>query len=260
MSSSPSRDQHTHTRRTTHAALIINDFINHLTGFVIDKLTKTSPCRHVIRVLAAAISNQLEDQNNKTRCWDWPGIETKNVLAPLNMREQSEANLWSCLTRLFSITLHRLILRNTKSRQLNCWISHEILVGLQLSWGWATDLKTVSSQLSWAADLKTVSSQLSWAADLKTVRPFISFCPGSLPSPATGGRWDLFCSSQHRPDSAGGFNQGEGFLSAGRSQWNGDKKLTRSDNTVWGLGGNVTFLMIVSLVKSTMHGTAQSII
>ena len=247
MSSSPSRDQHTHTRRTTHAALIINDFINHLTSFVIDKLTKTSPCRHVIRVLAAAISNQLEDQNNKTRCWDWPGIETKNVLAPLNMREQSEANLWSCLTRLFSITLHRLILRNTKSRQLNCWISHEILVGLQLWWGWATDLKTVSSQLS-------------WAADLKTVRPFISFCPGSLPSPATGGRWDLFCSSPHRPDSAGGFNQGEGFLSAGRSQWNGDKKLTRSDNTVWGLGGNVTFLMIVSLVKSTMHGTAQSII
>ena len=247
MSSSPSRDQHTHARRTTHAALIINDFINHLTGFVIDKLTKTSPCRHVIRVLAAAISNQLEDQNNKTRCWDWPGIETKNVLAPLNMREQSEANLWSCLTRLFSITLHRLILRNTKSRQLNCWISHEILVGLQLSWGWATDLKTVSSQLS-------------WAADLKTVRPFISFCPGSLPSPATGGRWDLFCSSQHRPDSAGGFNQGEGFLSAGRSQWNGDKKLTRSDNTVWGLGGNVTFLMIVSLVKSTMHGTVQWII
>ena len=260
MSSSPSRDQHTHTRRTTHAALIINDFINHLTSFVIDKLTKTSPCRHMIRVLAAAISNQLEDQNNKTRCWDWPGIETKNVLAPLNMREQSEANLWSCLTRLFSITLHRLILRNTKSRQLNCWISHEILVGLQLWWGWATDLKTVSSQLSWAADLKTVSSQLSWAADLKTVRPFISFCPGSLPSPATGGRWDLFCSSQHRPDSAGGFNQGEGFLSAGRSQWNGDKKLTRSDNTVWGLGGNVTFLMIVSLVKSTMHGTAQRII
>ena len=175
MSSSPSRDQHTHTRRTTHAALIINDFINHLTSFVIDKLTKTSPCRHVIRVLAAAISNQLEDQNNKTRCWDWPGIETKNVLAPLNMREQSEANLWSCLTRLFSITLHRLILRNTKSRQLNCWISHEILVGLQLSWGWATDLKTVSPQLSWAADLRAVSSQLSWANDLRTVSSQLSW-------------------------------------------------------------------------------------